>query len=331
MANQQQKPRFSVAITTPEYQTLINRTLGDPERAKRFIGSITSAVAVNPELQKCEAGSILAGALLGESLNLSPSPQIGQYYLVPFKDGAATKANGGIEVYKAQFILGYKGYIQLAIRSGQYTKLSVIEIKQGELKRFDPLNEEIECILIDDWNARNAAPTMGYYAMFEHMNGFRKPIYFSYEQMLAHADKYSPAFSAKRYLDLVNGRIPGLTLQMIQDGAYIGDKELYKIASKMSSFRYKDFDTMAKKTMLRQLISKWGVMSTEMVSAYEKDNSIVEVNGRNELTVTSDNSIGTSEVTPEMLTPEVEDYVTRPDLSEPPPHVGYVGEGDDPL
>ena len=79
------QPKFSVAITTKGYQKLINNTLKDPERAKRFIASITSAVAVNPALQECEAGSILAGALLGESLNLSPSPQLGQYYLVPFK------------------------------------------------------------------------------------------------------------------------------------------------------------------------------------------------------------------------------------------------------
>lgn len=72
-----QKPKFSVAINTTGYKNLINSTLGDSERAKRFIASITSAVAVNPALQDCEASTILAGALLGESLNLSPSPQLG--------------------------------------------------------------------------------------------------------------------------------------------------------------------------------------------------------------------------------------------------------------
>ena len=77
------KPKFSVAITTQGYQKLINNTLGDPLRVQRFVASITSAVAVNPALQECEAPSILAGALLGESMNLQPSPQLGQYYLVP--------------------------------------------------------------------------------------------------------------------------------------------------------------------------------------------------------------------------------------------------------
>ena len=154
------KPKFSVAITTSGYQKLINNTLGDPLRAQRFISSITSAVAVNPALQECEAGSILAGALLGESMNLQPSPQLGQYYLVPFKMKEKRDRNGNIiqpACTKAQFVLGYKGYIQLALRTGQYKKLNVIEIKEGELKSFDYLNEEIECVMISDFEARENA------------------------------------------------------------------------------------------------------------------------------------------------------------------------------
>lgn len=83
-----QKQKFSVAINSKMYQNLIASTLRDPARARRFTAAITSAVAVNPALQECDAGTILAGALLGESLNLSPSPQLGQYYLVPFKQKA---------------------------------------------------------------------------------------------------------------------------------------------------------------------------------------------------------------------------------------------------
>ena len=89
----EKKPKFSVAISTPTYQNLIRNTLADPERAKRFIASITSAVAVNPQLQECETSTIVAGALLGESLNLSPSPQLGQFYLVPFKQKAKYDRN----------------------------------------------------------------------------------------------------------------------------------------------------------------------------------------------------------------------------------------------
>lgn len=93
------KPKFSVMLQTDGYKKLINNTLGDPERAKRFVASISSAVAANPTLQECDAGSILSGALLGESLNLSPSPQLGQMYLVPFNN---TKKG----TKEAQFILG---------------------------------------------------------------------------------------------------------------------------------------------------------------------------------------------------------------------------------
>lgn len=259
----QQKPKFSVAINTPGYQKLINNTLGDPDRAKRFVAAITSAVAVNPLLQDCEAHTILAGALLGESLNLSPSPQLGQYYLVPFNDNKTGTKN-------AQFILGYKGYIQLAIRSGQYKKINVIEIKEGELKRFDPLNEELEVELIDDWDRREKTATIGYYAMFEYTNGFRKAMYWSREKMMSHADTYSKAFSRTAYEKIKNGEI--------------ADKDLWKY----SSFWYKNFDDMAKKTMLRQIISHWGVMSIEMQSAFERDDrtlnfsddgNIVEVDG----------------------------------------------------
>lgn len=260
------KPKFSVAITTSGYQKLINNTLGDPDRARKFVSSITSAVAVNPALQECEASSILAGALLGESMNLQPSPQLGQYYLVPFKMKEKRDRNGNIiqpACTKAQFVLGYKGYIQLALRTGQYKKLNVIEIKEGELKSFDYLNEEIECVMISDFEARENAETIGYYAMFEYMNGFRKAMYWTKEQMMRHADKFSPAFSAEAYKRLQNGEIL--------------DKDLWKY----SSFWYKNFDDMAKKTMLRQIISKWGIMSAELVSAIEHDNKFMQNQGAN--------------------------------------------------
>ena len=247
------KPKFSVAIQTEQYQRLINNTLGDPNRARRFIASISSAVATNNDLQECDAGTILSGALLGEALNLSPSPQLGQYYLVPFKD----KNKGKV----ATFILGYKGYIQLAIRSGYYKKINVIELKEGELKKFDLMSEEIEDDFITDDEKKENAKTVGYYAMFEYLNGFKKAIYWSKDKMIAHADKYSPAFTKKGYELLLAGKVK--------------QEDMWKY----SSHWYKSFDDMAKKTMLRQLISKWGVMSIEMREAFEKDETIIREDG----------------------------------------------------
>lgn len=238
MNNQiQTKPKFSIAIQTDAYKKLINNTLGDPKRASKFIASISSAVATNPQLQLCDAGSILSGALLGEALNLSPSPQLGQYYLVPFND----KQKGKV----AQFQLGYKGYIQLAIRSGQYKKLNVLSIKEGELIKYDPLNEEIEVKLIEDEEVREKTKTIGYYAMFEYVNGFKKSMYWSKKKMENHAITYSAGYRAKK----------GYT------------------------FWEKDFDGMAYKTMLRQLISKWGIMSIDMQEALTKDMAVVNTDG----------------------------------------------------
>ena len=232
MSNQQiaLRPGFSAMISTDGYQKMINNALKDPDRAKRFIASITSAVAANPMLQECDPSTILSGALQGEALNLSPSPQLGQYYLVPFNN---TKKG----CKDAQFQLGYKGYVQLALRSGYYKKLNVLAIKEGELIRFDPLNEEIEVNLIQDELEREAKKTIGYYAMFEYLNGFRKAMYWSRDKMEAHAIKYSKGYAAKK----------GYT------------------------FWEKDFDAMGYKTMLRQLISKWGIMSIEMQQAFEAD------------------------------------------------------------
>lgn len=252
------KLKFSAAISTPTYIGLINRTLGDPNRAKRFIASITSAVAVNPALQDCTPNTILAGALLGESLNLSPSPQLGQFYLVPFKNKKAG-------VTDAQFILGYKGYIQLALRTGQYRRLNVVAVKEGELISYNAFSEELVCNWIEDEERRASLKTVGYAARFEYMNGFEKVLYWSKEKMLAHADRYSPAFSAAAAKRIESGEIPA--------------SEMWKY----SSFWYKDFDGMAMKTMLRQIISKWGIMSSEIETAFEKDALVANISNNGEI------------------------------------------------
>lgn len=253
MNAQNNKPTFSTFMTSKAVQNRIGNMIGGAD-GPRFISAVVSAVSVNPMLSECDYGTILSAALLGESLKLSPSPQLGQYYMVPFND-----KKRGQKV--AQFQLGYKGYIQLAIRSGQYKKLNVLAIKEGELVRFDPLNEEIEVRLIEDENERERATTIGYYAMFEYTNGFRKAMYWSREKMMAHADKYSMAFNAAKYRDLLDGKIP--------------QSEMWKY----SSFWYKDFDGMAYKTMLRQLISKWGVMSIDLQTALNKDMAVTYGDG----------------------------------------------------
>ena len=258
LARQDQSMKLSVYLQNDAVKKQINQVVGG-KNGTRFISSIVSAVQSTPALQECTSPSIVNAALLGEALNLSPSPQLGQFYMVPFDN----KKKGCKE---AQFQLGYKGYIQLAIRSGYYKKLNVLAIKEGELVRYDPLDEEVEVNLIDDDILREEAPTMGYFAMFEYENGFRKTLYWSKKKMLAHAEKYSFAFYK-------NGGAK--SLELLEQGK-IPEKDMWKY----SSFWFKDFDGMALKTMLRQLISKWGIMSIDLQNAIDKDMAVIHEDGK---------------------------------------------------
>lgn len=258
LARQDQSMKLSVYLQNDAVKKQINQVVGG-KNGTRFISSIVSAVQSTPALQECTSPSIVNAALLGEALNLSPSPQLGQFYMVPFDN----KKKGCKE---AQFQLGYKGYIQLAIRSGYYKKLNVLAIKEGELVRYDPLDEEVEVNLIEDDILREEAPTMGYFAMFEYENGFRKTLYWSKKKMLAHAEKYSFAFYK-------NGG--ARSLELLEQGK-IPEKDMWKY----SSFWFKDFDGMALKTMLRQLISKWGIMSIDLQNAIDKDMAVIHEDGK---------------------------------------------------
>ena len=256
-----QKQTFSAFLATDAMKKKVNEMVGG-EKGQQFVTAIISAVSANPQLAECDNASIVSAALVGQALNLSPSPQLGQFYMVPFND-----SKRGCKV--AQFQIGYKGYIQLAIRSGQYKKLNVLAIKKGELKKYDPLNEEIEVELIENEEDREKEETIGYYAMFEYLNGFRKTLYWSKEKMEAHALKYSMGYRAKK----------GYT------------------------FWEKDFDGMAYKTMLRQLISKWGIMSIDltMQKALESDMAVVNDNGTYDY-------VDNSEVETEVISVENEEH-----------------------
>lgn len=281
MNNQlQSKPKFSLAIQSEGYKKLINNTLGDPKRSAKFIAAISSAVATNPGLQECDAGSILSGALLGEALNLSPSPQLGQYYLVPFDQKKYNEKTKKYEVIskKAQFQLGYKGYIQLAIRSGQYKDIDVIEVRAGEYLGRNKFTGKHQFEFIEDEVERENKPIIGYMAYFEYSNGFYKSLYWSKEKMQKHALEYSTAYAS----DVKKGT--------------------------NYSFWSKDFDGMAFKTMLRQLISKWGIMSIDMQEALTKDMSVIKEDGTCDYV---DNQPVVSVPTEETINTEVAEVTTK--------------------
>ena len=224
-------------LATDSVKENVAKIVGEKD-TQRFISSLVSAVQTNPSLAECTNKSLLNAALLGQSLNLPQSPQLANFYFVPFKN---TKAG----VTEATFQLGWRGYMALAMRSGQYKKIHVTDIREGELKAYNPIEDEYEFSPITDMQERLKKPVIGYYAYFVLVNGFKKTLYWSREQMDEHAKKYSQSYRKG------------------------WDSSLWK----------SDFDKMAYKTMLRQLISKYGPMSVDMERAYVGDQSVIGDNG----------------------------------------------------
>lgn len=224
------------------------------KRGTSFIASIVSAVQTTPALQECTNSSILQAALLGEALNLSPSPQLGQFWIVPFNN----RKKG---VKEGTFQLGANGYKQLAMRTGQYKDIDFLEIHEGEYKGRDRLTGKQVFEFIEDDDERESLPVIGYMAYFELLNGFRKSVYWTKSKMEKHADQYSQAFSIEAYRKLQNGEIP-------QD-------ELWKY----SSYWYSNFTGMAEKTLIKHILSKWGILSAELISAMDADNTVINEDG----------------------------------------------------
>jgi recombination protein RecT len=256
----------------------INSILGS-KRGLSFITSVVSSVQTTPALQECTQSSIVQAALLGESLNLSPSTTLGQFWIIPFNN----KKKG---IKEAQFQLGANGYKQLAMRTGQYKDIDFIEIHEGEYKGRDKYTGKQVFQFIEDDDERETLPVIGYMAYFELLNGFRKTVFWTKAKMERHADKYSQAFSLDAYNKLQNGEIPS--------------SEMWKY----SSYWYTDFSGMAEKTLIKHLLSKWGILSTELIAAMDADNAVINEDGTKNYVETESDVI-------EMEMPEVQEEKTE--------------------
>ena len=256
---QAKKPTFSMAITAPNTQQMISRALKNDKMAARFTSTLIGAVSASEALKACDPGTIIAAGLRGEGMGLIYGHG---YYIVPY---------GSVATY----LMSYKGYIQLAMSTGYYADIDCVEVREGELEGRSRRTGKpvINLAKYDTDEERESHKVIGYYAYFELNNGFRKVLYWSKDKMLAHADRYSQAFhleareaqdprySRVSYADFVAGNYPK------------GDEWKY------SSFWYKDFDGMACKTMLRQLISKWGIMSIDLQKALASDEAAIGTDG----------------------------------------------------
>ena len=267
----------------------INSILGS-SKGTSFITSIVSAVQATPELKECTNQSILSAALIGESLNLSNSPSLGQFWIIPYKN----KKKGTVE---ASFQLGANGFKQLAMRTGQYLDIDFMVIHEGEYKGRDPKTGKQIFEYISDDDIRESLPVIGYRAYFELLNGFTKSVYWTKKKMEDHADRYSQAFSIEAYHKLQNGQIP--------------QSDLWKY----SSYWYSNFDGMAEKTLIKHLLSKWGILSTELRTALESDMTIEHEDGSKDYVDTEEYA---AEIEPEKVQePQKEEAQPQPEVISP--------------
>ena len=239
-------------LATPEVRENIVSVLGK-EHADAFVSDLVACVQNNTELAKCTNKSIFSAALLSKSINLPLTPQLGYAYLVPFN---SKKNENGKTVYlkEAVFQMGWKGYVQLALRSNNFRKIITTDVRKGEINGYNPFDDKYEITPID-FEKRNAkddkgnyiVPIIGYYAKLEMTSGFIKEMYMSQEDMLNYAITYSKAFRSDR------------------------DKHT------SYSFWTTKFEDMAKKTMLRQLLSHWGVLSTELQEVIIRDEKMTQL------------------------------------------------------
>lgn len=241
-------------LATPAIKENVESVVGK-EHATQFISDVVSCVQNNTTLSLCTNKSILSGALLAKAISLPLTPQLGYAYLVPFNN--KKQVDGQTRwVKEAQFQMGYKGYIQLALRSGRYKKLFATDVRKGEVVNFNPFEDVFELQPVQfekrtakDDNGNYIVPLIGYYAKFELMNGFIKEMYMTHEDMLEYAKKYSKAYR----------------------------EDIQKHTS--YSFWTTKFEDMAKKTMLRQLLGKWGLLTPELEKAYTCDMAVIDEDG----------------------------------------------------
>lgn len=217
--------KFSVTIHSDTYKKLFNDTFGDPAVAQKFVAEISTVVSNNPKLQDCDIKTTVSAGMLAQSLNLPLAPTLGFAYVIPYGN-------------KATFQIGWKGLVQLAIRTGYYERIGVKPVHKGELAGLDEFGDTVIKFREDCENN----PIVGYFAYFKLTNGFVKTLYWSKEQCEKHGKQYSQEFK--------NGR-----------GKWV-----------------EAFDEMSMKTVLKQLISKWGIMSTELTTAVQADQAVVKDN-----------------------------------------------------
>ena len=222
--------QFNQFLANPRTQDYLTTVLA--EKKASFVNNITALVSNNAALQVCKPDTIMFSCLKATALDLPLDQNLGFAYVLPYND----RKNG---VTVAQFQMGYKGFVQLALRSGQFKTLNATDVREGELVSEDFVTGELTFKKADN---RESLPIVGYVAYFKLLNGFEKYLYMTSAEMKAHALRFSQTYK-KGY---------GLW----------ADAEM--------------FDAMARKTVLKLLISKFAPLSVEMRDALKADQSVMQ-------------------------------------------------------
>lgn len=227
--------RFNRMIMHPNTDSYLTSVLA--ERKGEFINNLTAVVANDAKLQACEPLTLMYAALKATALRLPLDPNLGQAYIIPYKNNRERKT-------EAQFQIGWKGFIQLAIRSGQFQTINATEIRDGELKGYDLMTGEVNVQAVAE---RENKPVIGYLAYFKLTNGFAKSLYMTAEEIEQHATRYSQSYRGK-----------------------------YKDSSLWAT----DKDAMAKKTVLKLLLNRFAPLSIDMQNAVQADQSVLHGDGK---------------------------------------------------
>ena len=228
--------KFNRCITNTEVQSYLSQVLG--EKKSSFVNNITALVANDAKLQECKPMSLIYAGIKATALDLPLDQNLGFAYVIPYKCKTGTEA---------QFQMGYKGFIQLAIRTGQFRTINVTEVVDGEIASENLITGEIQFVRAND---RASRPVVGYVAFFSLLNGFSKMLYMTVEDIKAHAKRYSQTYSSS--------------------------KDWVRESSKWTT----DFDAMAKKTVLKLLLNRYAPLSVEMRSAVIADQTVLNSDGQ---------------------------------------------------
>lgn len=266
--------RFNQVITHTNTQAYLASVLG--ERKGEFINNLTALVSNDTKLQQCEPLTLMYAGLKATALRLPFDPNLGQAYVIPYKNNRERKT-------EAQFQIGYKGFVQLAIRSCQFQTINTTDIREGELLGRDLMTGEIQCKALPN---REQLPIIGYLAYFKLTNGFSKSLFMSAEEIEQHATRYSQGYRGK---------------------------------NKDSSLWSTDKEQMAKKTVLKRLLNRYAPLSIEMQKAVIADQAVLHGDGKLDYVDNSKPSLAEVAKSAMAEDAEVEDVADDADMPENTP------------